>query len=110
MRDTLIDWITNERASLIVAGALGGLIRWVTLREHWQNGLISIVVGAICALYLSPLAEPLFRPFLVGLELDDSARSGFSGFVVGIGGIGIVGIVLDVIKAKRLSKKDGDRS
>lgn len=100
-------WLPDGADRALIAGALGGLVRWVTLREHWRNGAISIVVGALCSLYLAPIAEPFFAPVLRGLELGADQQAGFSGFIVGIGGIGIVGFVLDFVKAQRARNGSG---
>ena len=43
----------------LVAGAFGGFLKWITLRETWFDGVVSIVSGAICALYLRPFFQPI---------------------------------------------------
>ena len=90
-----------ERTQLVVAGALGGLVRWLTLRDHWTDGLVSIVVGAICSLYVSPLALPALSPLLgnIGMPLD--SVTGLSGFLVGIGGITASGFFIDLWRARK---------
>jgi hypothetical protein len=100
MRD-IFQWLFGDKVQLAVAGALGGVVRWLTLREHPLDGVISVIVGAICASYLSPLALPLMDPVLKGLIVDEQARLGFSGFIIGIGGIGVAGFVMDVWRARR---------
>lgn len=99
-----LDWLTAAKAEVIVAGGLGGLVRWVTLRESWRNGLISIVVGGICALYLSPLARPFLAVLLKGFDLPAEQEAAFSGFIMGIAGIGLVGFLLDAVAIWRKLK------
>jgi hypothetical protein len=94
-------WLIGEKGQLAVAGALGGVVRWLSLREDWKDGLVSITVGAICAVYLSPLAIPLFDSVLGKIVVDAAARHSFSGFLIGIGGIAVSGLVLDIWKARR---------
>jgi hypothetical protein len=94
-------WLLADKGQLAVAGALGGVVRWLSLREDWRDGLVSITVGAICAVYLSPLAIPLFDSVLGKIVVDAAARHSFSGFLIGIGGIAVSGLVLDVWKARR---------
>ena len=97
------EWWFSEKAQIAIAGAAGGVVRWLTLREDWKDGLISIVVGAICSLYLSPLALPVLEPTLGKIITNQDQVAGFSGFVIGIGGIAVAGSVLDVWKARRKS-------
>jgi hypothetical protein len=99
-------WLIGEKGQLAVAGALGGVVRWLSLREDWRDGLVSITVGAICAVYLSPLAIPLFDSVLGKIVVDAAARHSFSGFLIGIGGIAVSGLVLDVWKARRRQVSD----
>lgn len=95
------DFFNGDKANLLLAGALGGVVRWMTLRDHWSDGLISIFVGAICALYLSPLAIPALTPVLGNLSIAPESTIGVSGFLVGIGGITASGFVLDLWRARR---------
>lgn len=96
-------------AKTIIAGALGGLVRWLTLRERWQDGLASMTVGAICAYYATPAIYPQIES-IVG---SDQGGHSLAGFFVGIGGIVIVGLVIDgwrTIGKRRLpnqEKRDG---
>ncbi len=39
----------------------------VTLREHWRDGILSLLVGAICAVYLGPLVAPILEPVIGNL-------------------------------------------
>ena len=32
-------WIMTDQAKTALAGAAGGIVRWVTLRERWQDGV-----------------------------------------------------------------------
>jgi hypothetical protein len=100
-------WLAGEKGQLALAGALGGLVRWLTLRERWQDGMISLVVGAICALYLGPLAIPAIEPIVGKIVVDPASRGTLSGFILGIGGIAVTGFVLDVWKARR-RQTEGD--
>jgi len=38
----LWSWIMTDQAKTALAGAAGGIVRWVTLRERWQDGVASI--------------------------------------------------------------------
>lgn len=99
---SLLDWWTqNEKVQLVLAGALGGIVRWATLRDHWTDGLISVIVGAICAVYISPLALPELIPFLGNVGVSSDSVGGLSGFLIGIGGVSVSGLIMDAWRARR---------
>lgn len=95
---------------LLIAGALGGVVRWLTLRDHWTDGLISILVGAICSLFLSPLALPALVPMLGAVQIPPESVSGLSGFLIGIGGITISSFFIEMLRLRTvvLKKKADD--
>lgn len=90
-----------EKAQLLVAGALGGLVRWLTLKDNWKDGLISVAVGGLCAAYISPLAVPALTPFLGNVGITTDSVVGLSGFLTGIGGITASAFIIDVWRARR---------
>lgn len=97
--------IIPPEAKTIIAGAAGGLVRWLTLRERWQDGLASMIVGAICAYYAAPALHPQVES-LIG---SDQGGYSLTGFLVGIGGIVVVGVVIDgwrTIGKRRLSNQE----
>lgn len=96
-----MSWLFGEKGQLATAGALGGMVRWLALREDWQSGLVSLIVGAICAVYVAPLAVPVFDSVLGKVVPSEASRAGFAGFVVGVGGIAVAGLIMDVWKARR---------
>lgn len=96
----VIGWLFSEDGKAAVAGALGGLVRWVTLREHWMDGCASLVVGSIGAVYLGPLVAPILNP-VIGQIAPNSDGSGFASFVVGLAGISLSGFIIDLIRARR---------
>lgn len=101
------NWLFGDKGQLVVAGALGGVVRWMTMRDRWGDGLIAVFVGAVCAFYLSPLVLPMLVPVLGGLQVVPESVTGISGFVAGIGGITLSGFVLDLWRArKRLFAKE----
>ena len=56
-QNDLWSWIMTDQAKTALAGAAGGIVRWVTLRERWQDGVASLLVGSICALYVGPFVR-----------------------------------------------------
>lgn len=100
-----MDWEHSWQAP--VAGALGGVVRALTLRLPALETVSSIVIGSICAVYLSPLALPLIESTLGKIVVDDASRIGLSGFVIGLGGIAVSGLVLDIFQAIRRKQRGG---
>lgn len=105
----LVALVLGERGQVILAGAAGGLVRWLTLRSRPLDGFIAVVVGAISAVYLGPLAEPAVDALLGQVIIDESSRGAFSGFIIGLGGITVAGFVMDFWQARR-KRKDDDES
>ena len=100
MNDGFLAWLRSESGILAIGGAMGGLVRWLTLREDWRSGGISLSVGAICATYLTPLVVPIIGPMLGGALVKAEGSAGFLAFMVGLGGIAVSGFVIDVWKAR----------
>jgi hypothetical protein len=99
-RPDILTWLWSEPGKAALAGALGGIVRWVTLREHWRDGILSLLVGAICAVYLGPLVAPILEP-VIGRLAPGGDTAGFSAFIVGIGGMSISGMLIDIFRARR---------
>lgn len=99
-RPELVAWLFSDAGRAAIAGAAGGVVRWVTLRDNWREGLTGLAVGSLCAIYLGPLAEPILKP-VIGAIAPDGDVAGFSSFVIGLGGISISGFILDIIRLHR---------
>ena len=93
----LANWLKTDLGQAALAGAAGGAIRWITLRERPRDGFVSLLVGSICAIYAGPLVEPFLSPFVGKITPGDDA-DGFAAFVVGIGGISLAGAVIDLFR------------
>lgn len=102
------DLITTEPAKALLAGAAGGIVRWATLRSNWKEGCAAIFVGALCALYLGPIVDPVIEPVISKLAPNGDA-GGLGAFIVGLGGISFSGVILDLVTAKfkRSGGEDG---
>lgn len=103
----LWSWIMTDQAKTALAGAAGGIVRWVTLRERWQDGAASLLVGAICALYVGPFVNPLISP-LIGDLAPNGDSSGFASFLVGLGGISIAGLLIDLVRIRTSKAREDD--
>jgi hypothetical protein len=91
---------------IVPAAIEDGIVRWVTLRERWQDGVASLLVGSICALYVGPFVNPLIKP-MIGDLAPNGDSTGFASFLVGLGGISIAGLLIDLVRS-RTAKARGD--
>ncbi len=108
---TLSDVLTailGEKGQVALAGAAGGLVRWLTLRSRLLDGLVAVLVGAISATYLGPLAEPAIDALLGNVIVEDASRGAFSGFIIGLGGISVTGFVMDFWAERRRRRDEED--
>jgi len=101
-------WLWSEPGKAALAGAAGGVVRWVTLRDSWREGVPGIIVGAVCAIYLGPLVAPLLEP-VVGAIAPGSEADYFAAFIVGLGGIGLTAGLIDLLQSWRKSENNPKR-
>jgi hypothetical protein len=101
--------VLGEHGAIAVAGAAGGIVRWLTLRESWRDGMISVIIGAVCAVYLEPIALPALEPVLGRVIANPSKLSNLSAFLVGIGGIAVSGFVIDLWTHRRRQMTEDGR-
>lgn len=104
-----IEWAATDAGKAAIAGALGGIVRWVTLKERPADAAGSLIVGAICAVYLGPLVLPMIEP-VFGKVAPGGDPAGFASFVVGLGGISLAGLVIDILRARTKGGNDGDEA
>ena len=95
-------WLLSDPGNAALAGALGGMVRWVTLRDSWKEGVPALLVGAVCAVYVAPFIEPIIGPAM-SATAPDADVGALTAFLTGLGGIGIAGFILDLISS-RLTK------
>jgi len=103
--------------NLALAGAAGGVLRWITLRQHWRDGLIAIVAGIICSVYFADVLAPVLVaivhavPGLALVMVDAEQVKGPAGLLSGITGISITGLVIDWVRivAKPFLRNGGDK-
>jgi hypothetical protein len=106
MKDGFLAWLVGENGRAALAGAAGGLVRWLALKSSPIDGLISMVVGLICAIYLGPLALPLLEYGGLGkVVVEEVNRASFAGFIIGMGGIGVAAFIIDMLARVRDFRK-----
>lgn len=94
-----MDWLQGESGKLLLAGLAGSA---VSAAMEWTGVLPAcrkIVVGSLCAMYLSPLAVPLLEWTLGAIKVPEENGATLGGFLMGVVGIIVIEII---IKAFRL--------
>lgn len=99
---TTLNELIGEKGQMILAGASGGLMRWITLKEKLTDGLVSVIGGMVCAAYLGPVAIPLLEPALRLVVIEQEARIGVGCFLVGLGGVVVTGFLIDLWRLRAL--------
>lgn len=100
MKDPSIwKWLASDPGRAALAGALGGLVRWITLRDSWKEGVPALILGGVAAVYLGPIVEPVLAQPVDGVA-PKADTSALAAFITGLGGVGISGFVLDLVRLK----------
>lgn len=97
----LWSWLQSAKGELFQAGFAGAM---VSAAMEWTGILPAvrkIVVGTLCAMYLSPITAPVFAWAFGGLSIPQENAVGVSGFLMGVVGIIFIEIVLKVFTFKR---------
>ncbi len=87
-----------------LAGAAGGIVRSIALREPWKIAIANIVVGVVGAIYLSPAAVPLVKLIFGGFDMADDQLVRTSAFLTGVGAMSIVGGIAEFWKTWKAGK------
>ena len=96
------EFFSDPTLKLALAGAAGGIVRWFTIRDRmWPDGIINIVVGMLCAVYLAPVAVPLLGQVVGNVVGDAEQLSGLSGFLIGVGGLTVSGFIIDFWRTRK---------
>lgn len=110
MKDILAKMVESSTFWAAIAGASGGIVRTLSLKEKfWPDGPVNLVVGALSAAYLYPIGKPLLEMVIGSFVMDENRILTLSGFLIGIAGVGISGFVLDTLRGfvKRFQRSQG---
>lgn len=101
-------WFFSDPPQLVLAGALGGFSRFLalwadrgTINPTYRELLSWILLGAICAYYMQPIAQSIISPLLGDVLPDETALLRLSGFAIGLGGVVVPGYIMDVWQLRR---------
>ncbi|RKT35281.1 hypothetical protein BXY70_1314 [Roseovarius halotolerans] len=100
MKQDLASFLPDNAGRAAVAGIAGGIVAWVTNKQNPREGIASIIVGCITAIYLGPIVAPILEPVIGAISPGNDAV-GFASFVCGMSGISISGLIMDAVKLRR---------
>lgn len=82
-------------------------MRWVIL-SGWRlrDGLVQVLIGALCARYLSPVALALIEK-AVGQLRDGTDVQSTAAFIAGLGGMSLAKIILAALDSRSVKLKGG---
>ena len=103
----MLDWILSD-ARLAIAGALGGAVNWMTRKAPWRDGVTQILVGSICAVYVTPAVNPTIQSYVGGLVATPEQLERLSSFAIGVGGVTVSGLIIDLWTRRRAMLRGTD--
>ena len=82
-------WALGEGGRVIIAGAAGGLIRWIMDdKRHFRDGALALITGAIFAKYGTPIGIVLLDNWFGPFDADTKQQvRDTAAFSMGIGGM-----------------------
>ena len=101
-------WLSGEVGRVVVAGAAGGFYRWLMdERKRLRDGVVSVISGAVGAVYLGPIVMRLLE--LGGMSLAGQP-SGYmtAGFLAGMTGVSLAKVAIAVIEVQTKKLRGGD--
>ena len=85
--------VAGFKISTIVGGAAGSFVAALTGKEGVWSSILTVIVGTICAAFLTPYALRLGSQFLYFSPAEEQAMA----FLVGLTGKGLANIALRVV-------------
>ena len=93
-------WVSGEAGRAVLAGAAGGLIRWLMSEtRRLRDGAVSIVAGVLFAKYGTPIVLALLELWLGNLGRGTDVRDA-AAFAAGIIGMSLSKIILGIADAQ----------
>lgn len=101
-------WATGEAGRAAIAGAAGGLVRWLmSERRRLRDGVVSIMAGTLMARYATPLMMALLETYFRPLKGD---VQGTAGFAAGIVGMSMAKLIMGMLEAHARRISGGGQS
>lgn len=83
---------------MALSGFSGAVATSMVEWQGWLDFSRRVVVGALCAIYMTDLAIPLLEYLLTGIRIDPSNAPKLGGFIMGMLGMMIVEFLIRVVR------------
>lgn len=81
-------WLLGEGGRVVIAGAAGGLMRWIMEeKRRLRDGIVAVITGAIFAKYGTPIGLALLDNWFGPLNSANDQIRDSAAFAMGIGGM-----------------------
>jgi hypothetical protein len=90
--------MVGETGRAMVAGAAGGLLRWLGQeRRRLRDGVLAVASGSIAALYLAPVVIAVLAA--MGLDIGTGpATERSAGFLAGLAGMSVAKVLIAAVE------------
>lgn len=101
-------WLIGEGGRVVIAGAAGGLIRWIMdERRRWRDGIVAVTTGAIFAKYGTPLGIILLNNWFGPLDAGNDQIRDSAAFAMGIGGMTVGKLIMAMFEKHAATLRKG---
>lgn len=101
-------WLVGEGGRVVIAGAAGGLIRWIMdERRRWRDGIVAVTTGVIFANYATPVGLILLNNWFGPLDAANAQIRDSAAFAMGIGGMTVGKLIMAMFEKHAANLRKG---
>lgn len=89
-------WLAGESGRAVVAGAAGGVLRWLMQdQRRVRDGIVSVVGGVVASVYLGSVVAAILSS-----AVGPVAGAAPSGFIAGLAGMSLAKIIVAIVETQ----------
>lgn len=109
LASAVLTWLGGEAGRAVIAGAAGGLYRWLMQeKRRLRDGAVAVAAGALSAQYLGPVVMAGLRLAGLNLKGTEAELAPTAGFLAGLAGMSIAKMVVALMEAQA-ARMRGDK-
>lgn len=98
-------WLGRETGKAVLAGAAGGLLRWLMQeRRRLRDGIVSVTGGVIASIYLGPVVGAIMTQ-----SMGPIGSTQASGFVAGLAGMSLAKMIVAIVETAAGRMREGGK-